>query len=145
MYFHCQTNLVSTFREVYPNAFTYEGNRSILFEPEGELPEAELRHCISMALTYHLRKKKGRTPDPSVSLISNSRSQPMKVTNRRRSSPITLPSGTSRLFWTRASLPFSQASPACIRTAASPPTLGRRSAIRSSSSGEPDRRRTYLR
>ena len=60
MYFHCQTNLVSTFREVYPNAFTYEGNRSILFEPEGELPEAELRHCISMALTYHLRKKKGQ-------------------------------------------------------------------------------------
>ena len=60
MYFHCQTNLISTFREVYPDTFTYEGNRSILFEPEGDIPEAELRHCISMALTYHLRKKQNR-------------------------------------------------------------------------------------
>lgn len=60
MYFHCQTNLVATFRELYPDVFTYEGNRSILFEPDGDLPMAELRHCISMALTYHLRKKQGR-------------------------------------------------------------------------------------
>ena len=60
MYFHCQTNLVATFRELYPDAFTYEGNRSILFEPDGDLPTAELRHCISMALTYHLRKKQNR-------------------------------------------------------------------------------------
>ena len=60
MYFHCQTNLVATFREVYPDAFTYEGNRSILFDPDADIPEAELRHCISMALTYHLRKKQER-------------------------------------------------------------------------------------
>ncbi len=60
MYFHCQTNLVETFRDLYPDAFTYEGNRSILFEPDGDLPMAELRHCISMALTYHLRKKQDR-------------------------------------------------------------------------------------
>ena len=60
MYFHCQTNLVATFRDLYPDAFTYEGNRSILFEPDGDLPMAELRHCISMALTYHLRKKQDR-------------------------------------------------------------------------------------
>jgi len=60
MYFHCQTNLVATFRDVYPDTFTYEGNRSILFEPGSDIPEAELRHCISMALTYHLRKKQDR-------------------------------------------------------------------------------------
>ncbi len=57
MYFHCQTNLVSTFREIYPEAFSFEGNRSIVFDAGDSLPEAELRHCISLALTYHLRKK----------------------------------------------------------------------------------------
>ena len=57
MYVHCQTNLVSTFREIYPDSFSYEGNRSIVFDAADGLPEEELRHCISLALTYHLRKR----------------------------------------------------------------------------------------
>ena len=57
LYVHCQTNLVSTFREIYPDSFSYEGNRSIVFDAGDSLPEEELRHCISLALTYHLRKK----------------------------------------------------------------------------------------
>ncbi|MCG8690096.1 MAG: DUF1801 domain-containing protein [Minwuiales bacterium] len=57
LYVHCQTNLVSTFREIYPDSFSYEGNRSIVFDTGDSLPEDELRHCISLALTYHLRKK----------------------------------------------------------------------------------------
>ena len=56
IYFHCQTDLVATFRELYPE-LNYGGNRSILLDAKGKLPEAELRHCVGLALTYHLRKR----------------------------------------------------------------------------------------
>jgi hypothetical protein len=57
VFFHCQTNLVETFRELYPE-LSYSGNRAILLDAAGKLPEAELRHCVALALTYHLRKRK---------------------------------------------------------------------------------------
>ena len=57
VYFHCQTNLVETFRELYPE-LSYGGNRSILLGTGEKLPEAALRHCVALALTYHLRKLK---------------------------------------------------------------------------------------
>ena len=58
VYFHCQINLVETFRELYPKEFSYGGNRSILLNAKGEVPEAALRHCVALALTYHLTKRK---------------------------------------------------------------------------------------
>jgi uncharacterized protein DUF1801 len=57
IYFHCQTDLVSTFRELYPE-LKYGGNRSILLDAADELPEEALRHCVALALTYHLNKRK---------------------------------------------------------------------------------------
>ncbi len=57
VFFHCQTGLVDTFRELYPK-LSYSGNRAILLDADAELPEAELRHCVGLALTYHLRKRK---------------------------------------------------------------------------------------
>ena len=57
VYFHCQTNLVETFRELYPE-LNYGGNRAILLDAADKLPEAELRHCVALALTYHLGKRK---------------------------------------------------------------------------------------
>jgi hypothetical protein len=62
MFFHCQTDLVATFREIYPNELTYEGNRSILFNLDETIDEAALSHCIALALTYHQRKSSGRSP-----------------------------------------------------------------------------------
>jgi hypothetical protein len=59
VYFHCQTNLVETFRELYP-ALSYSGNRAIVFKVADKLPEAALRHCVALALTYHLNKPNGR-------------------------------------------------------------------------------------
>lgn len=56
MYFHCQTDLVETFRELYPEQMEYGGNRSILFDATTRIPEKALRHCIGLALTYHARK-----------------------------------------------------------------------------------------
>jgi Domain of unknown function (DU1801) len=58
LYFHCQTDLVETFRELYPREFSYGGNRSILLNAQDEIPEAALRHCVALALTYHLNKRK---------------------------------------------------------------------------------------
>lgn len=58
IYFHCQTDLVATFRELYPNEMTYEGNRSIIFNASDRIPEQALRHCVGLALTYHLNKRK---------------------------------------------------------------------------------------
>jgi hypothetical protein len=58
MFVHCQTDLVATFRELYPKQLTYGGNRSVIFEVNGDIPEPELRHCVALALTYHLNKRK---------------------------------------------------------------------------------------
>ncbi len=57
VYFHCQSRLVPTFRELYPDSFNYDGKRAIVFGCDDEIPEAELRHCLALALTYHRRKK----------------------------------------------------------------------------------------
>lgn len=57
VFFHCQTDLVDTFRELYPE-LSYSGNRAILLDAGKKLPETELRHCVALALTYHLRKRK---------------------------------------------------------------------------------------
>jgi Domain of unknown function (DU1801) len=59
VYFHCQTNLVETFRELYPK-LSYSGNRAILLDVDHPLPKAELGHCVALALTYHLRKHRAR-------------------------------------------------------------------------------------
>lgn len=58
VYFHCQSGLVGQFRELYGSKLTFEGERAILLDSKGRVPERELRHCIALALTHHLRKKK---------------------------------------------------------------------------------------
>ena len=59
VYFHCQTDLVATFRELYPREFRYGGNRSILFSTDDVIDEPALRHCLALVLTYHLSRRKG--------------------------------------------------------------------------------------
>jgi hypothetical protein len=56
VYFHCQTDLVPTFRELYPKKFEYEGNRAIVLDANKKPEEKALAHCIALALTYHRRK-----------------------------------------------------------------------------------------
>ena len=57
IYFHCQSGLVPTFRELYPDTFRFDGKRALLFEPGERLPVRALSHCIGLALTHHLRAK----------------------------------------------------------------------------------------
>ncbi len=53
LYFHCKTKLVDTFKELYSDVLTFEGNRAIVFNETDEMPADEVKHCISMALNYH--------------------------------------------------------------------------------------------
>lgn len=58
VYFHCQTSLVHTFKELYGKTFVYEGNRAILLSVDKKIPLKELRHCIALALTYRLTTRR---------------------------------------------------------------------------------------
>jgi hypothetical protein len=58
MYFHCQTNLVETFRTMFPHDFKFEGNRALVFALEGKAPQDSLAMCIAAALTYHLNTRR---------------------------------------------------------------------------------------
>lgn len=57
IYFKCTSSLVPTFKTIYSDKFEFEGNRAIIFKLNEKIPEAELKHCVSMALTYHKIKQ----------------------------------------------------------------------------------------
>jgi Domain of unknown function (DU1801) len=57
MLFNCQTTLVDSFRTVFPTAFTFAGNRALVFDEHKEVPVAALRICVAMALTYHANSR----------------------------------------------------------------------------------------
>ena len=52
IYFDCKTSLVETFKEIYGDTFTYEGNRAIIFTRDQQLPLKALTHCLSLSLRY---------------------------------------------------------------------------------------------
>jgi hypothetical protein len=54
--FNCRTTLIDDFRSQFPDVFAYEKNRAILLDARELLPEAPLRSCLKMALTYHRRR-----------------------------------------------------------------------------------------
>ena len=56
IYLNCNTTLISQMRDIYPDAFTYQGSRAALFAA-GDPPHPDvLAHVVEMALTYHRRK-----------------------------------------------------------------------------------------
>ena len=61
MYFHCQSGLIDHFKDLYADQLKFEGKRAIIFDVHASLPEAASRHCISLALTHHLRKIRGQS------------------------------------------------------------------------------------
>ncbi len=58
MYFHCQTNLVESFRSMFPNDFVFEGNRALILKVGERFPRDAVSVCIAMSLTYHLPDRK---------------------------------------------------------------------------------------
>jgi hypothetical protein len=55
--FNCNTTLVETFHEQFPDSFGYSKNRAICLDPTGALPKAPLASCLTLALTYHQRRR----------------------------------------------------------------------------------------
>ena len=53
VFFHCQTRLVETFKEIYRNEFEYEGKRAIVIPLHANIEQVSLGHCIGLALKYH--------------------------------------------------------------------------------------------
>ncbi|MEO9599131.1 DUF1801 domain-containing protein [Parasphingorhabdus sp.] len=54
-YVHCQTDLIDRYKQLYGDRLTFEGNRAVIFNAKDRLPVDAVKHCIAMALTYHLR------------------------------------------------------------------------------------------
>jgi hypothetical protein len=57
LFVHCQTRLMESYRHLYPDSFVFEGDRALLFSTAQAVPEAALKHCVALALTYHLGKQ----------------------------------------------------------------------------------------
>jgi hypothetical protein len=53
LFVHCQTSLADTFRGLYGETLSVEGDRAIVFSARTEPPRDALKHCIALALTYH--------------------------------------------------------------------------------------------
>lgn len=56
LFFHCQTTLAEDFEQLYPGMFRIVDNRALVFTLGDVAPDMPLRHCIALALTYHLRE-----------------------------------------------------------------------------------------
>ncbi|MEO9634252.1 MAG: hypothetical protein ABJF89_03655 [Parasphingorhabdus sp.] len=54
-YVHCQTDLIDRYKQLYSNSLAFEGSRAVVFDAKCALPIDIVKHCIAMALTYHLR------------------------------------------------------------------------------------------
>jgi hypothetical protein len=52
LFFHCQTKLVDTFRELYSDSLEFEGNRAIVLRVDKDPPLELLRHCLELAMKY---------------------------------------------------------------------------------------------
>ncbi|HEX9449216.1 MAG TPA: hypothetical protein VF920_14605 [Dongiaceae bacterium] len=66
LYVNCQTNLVETFRQMFPQGLTFESNRAIVFDAANALPLDQVAICIALALTYHQRKASREGPALNV-------------------------------------------------------------------------------
>jgi hypothetical protein len=56
LFFNCQTKLVASFRELYAATLRFQGNRAIVLSLAEPLPEAAIKHCLALALSYQQRK-----------------------------------------------------------------------------------------
>jgi hypothetical protein len=59
--FNCKTTLVDTFRDRFPDQFEYRQTRALLLPVAGKLPKRELSVCLSLALKYHLDRRRRRS------------------------------------------------------------------------------------
>ncbi|MEP5182076.1 MAG: DUF1801 domain-containing protein [Rhizobiaceae bacterium] len=58
LFVHCATDLIEQFKTFYPATFDYQGKRALVIRDDIAAVREELRHCMALALTYKLRKRK---------------------------------------------------------------------------------------
>ena len=56
LFFNCQTKLIDTFRELHNGTLEFQGNRAIVLSLSNSLPDAAIKNCLELALTYQQRK-----------------------------------------------------------------------------------------
>ena len=62
IFFHCQTRMIVTLRDLYEGELVFDGNRAIRMTTDKPPPEEIIKHCLAMALTYHLKPIAARRP-----------------------------------------------------------------------------------
>ena len=55
IYVHCRTDLLDRYRQLYSDTLTFDGDRAVVFNIAEKPPLEAVKHCIAMALTYHLK------------------------------------------------------------------------------------------
>ena len=60
IYFHCQTGIIDTCRQLFPE-LRFAGNRALVFDATEDLPVGSVSKCIEVALTYHLSNRRRKT------------------------------------------------------------------------------------
>ena len=58
LFVHCRTRLVPIFRDHYDGQLSFDGNRAVILSMNEPVPVAPLKHCVAMALTYHLKRQR---------------------------------------------------------------------------------------
>lgn len=56
LFVHCQSRLVPMYRDHYDGQLSFTGNRGIVLSLDDPFPVEPLKHCIALALTYHLKR-----------------------------------------------------------------------------------------
>ena len=56
VYVSCNTTLIPTFKSMFPDELSFEGNRAIMFPVDQPFPGKQLMICLQMAMRYHLDK-----------------------------------------------------------------------------------------
>lgn len=54
-YVHCQTDLVERYKQLYGDILKFDGARAVVFDVDQDIPVDAVKHCLAMALTYHMK------------------------------------------------------------------------------------------
>lgn len=54
-YVHCQTDLVDRYKQLYGDILKFDGTRAVVFDVDHDIPVDAVKHCLAMALTYHMK------------------------------------------------------------------------------------------
>lgn len=53
MFFNCRTRVSEQIKQIFPDTFTFDGTRGLLFKVGEEVPQDEVKICMGLVLTYH--------------------------------------------------------------------------------------------